>query len=258
MISRETAFAESLQRIRRIAREQGNCISEEQVKEEFSDLEFNDAQLQMVYDYLEKHHVGIGEPADPEAGLTEEERSYLQVYLDGLEALPVYSDGERRAYTISAMAGDALSGQRLTESYLKDVADIAKLYSGQGILLEDLIGEGNVALAMGVEMLLSGAGGSEGGGRKPDEVEGILVRGIMDAMEALIREKTDQEKRDRKVADKVNKVADRARELAEELQRKVTPQELARESGLSLDSVEDAMRISGFQIEDIEYAKDGL
>ena len=40
MVSREAAFAESLQRIRRIAREQGNCISEEQVKEEFSDLEF--------------------------------------------------------------------------------------------------------------------------------------------------------------------------------------------------------------------------
>ena len=58
---------------------------------------------------------------DPDAGLTEEERSYLQIYLDGLEALPVYSDGERRAYTISAMAGDRVAGQRLTESYLKHV-----------------------------------------------------------------------------------------------------------------------------------------
>lgn len=263
MISREVAFAESLQRIRRIAREQGNCISEEQVKEEFFDLEFNDAQLQMVYDYLEKHNVGIGELADPEAGLTEEERNFLQIYLDGLEALPVYSDGERRAYTISAISGDRLAGQRLTESYLKDVADIAKLYSGQGILLEDLIGEGNVALAMGVEMLVSGARGAADGimcadAEKPDEAEGMLVKGIMDAMEALIRENTDKEKRDRKVADRVNKVADRARELAEELQRKVTPLELARESGLSLDSVQDAMRISGFQIEDIEYAEDSI
>lgn len=269
MVSREAAFAESLQRIRRIAREQGNCISEEQVKEEFSDLEFNDAQLQMVYDYLEKHKVGIGEPVDPDAGLTEEERSYLQIYLDGLEALPVYSDGERRAYTISAMAGDRVAGQRLTESYLKDVADIAKLYSGQGILLEDLIGEGNVALATGVEMLMSGAGGPAGsrmqakaGGLtqagKPDEAEGMLVKGIMDAMEALIQENADQDKRDRKVADKVNKVADRARELAEELRRKVTPEELARETGISLRSIQDAMRMSGFQIEDIAYAKDSL
>lgn len=267
MISREMAFAESLQRIRRIAREQGNCISEEQVKEEFSDLEFNDAQLQMVYDYLEKHKVGIGEPADPDAGLTEEERNYLQNYLDGLEALPLYSDGEKRAHAISAVAGDRLAAQRLTESYLKDVVDIAKLYSGQGILLEDLIGEGNVALAMGVEMLVSGAGGLADreipgeachASGKADEAEGMLVRGIMDAMEALIRDNADQEKEDRKVADRVNKVADKARELAEELHRKVTPEELARETGMSLKSVQDAMRMSGFQIEDIEYAKDSL
>lgn len=305
MISREAAFAESLQRIRRMAREQGNSISEEQVREEFSDLEFNDAQLQMVYDYLEKHNIGIGEPADPDAGLTEEERSYLQNYLDGLETLPVYSDGEKRAHTISAMAGDRLAAQRLTESYLKDVVDIAKLYSGQGILLEDLIGEGNVALTMGVEMLVAGAGRLEssekktsednlpGEGKladgcgattaegmkaaaamnpadgqtsgeaghiagKPDEVEGMLVRGIMDAMEALIQENADQEKKDRKVADKVNKVADRARELAEELHRKVTPEELVQETGMSLKSIRDAMRMSGFQIEDIAYAKDSL
>ena len=93
---------------------------------------------------------------------------------------------------------------------------------------------------------------------KPDEAEGMLVKGIMDAMEALIQENADQDKRDRKVADKVNKVADRARELAEELRRKVTPEELARETGISLRSIQDAMRMSGFQIEDIAYAKDSL
>lgn len=273
MISREAAFAEGLQRIRRIAREQGNCISEEQVKEEFADLEFNDTQLQMVYDYLEKHKIGMGEPADPDAGLTEEERDYLEDYLDGLESLPVLGDGEKRAYTISAMAGDRPAAQRLTESYLKDVVGIAKLYAGQGILLEDLIGEGNMALATGVERLAAGCGvssgerdgaeGKAGTGRPadtgvPDQVEGMLVRCIMDAMESLIEENAVQEKEDRKVAAKVNKVADRARELAEELHRKVTPEELVQETGMSLKSIQDAMRMSGFRIEDIEYAEDGI
>lgn len=243
MVSREAAFAESLQRIRRIAREQGNCISEEQVKEEFSDLEFNDAQLQMVYDYLEKHKVGIGEPVDPDAGLTEEERSYLQIYLDGLEALPVYSDGERRAYTISAMAGDRVAGQRLTESYLKDVADIAKLYSGQGILLEDLIGEGNVAAALGVTML--------GALEHASEVQGMLGRMIMDAMEEYIAENAEEARKDKKILDKVNKVAKAADELYEELHRKVTIEEVMQESGMSRRSIEDAIRMSGNKIESL-------
>ena len=86
----------------------------------------------------------------------------------------------------------------------------------------------------------------------------MLVRCIMDAMESLIEENAVQEKEDRKVAAKVNKVADRARELAEELHRKVTPEELVQETGMSLKSIQDAMRMSGFRIEDIEYAEDGI
>ena len=84
------------------------------------------------------------------------------------------------------------------------------------------------------------------------------MRCIMDAMESLIEENAVQEKEDRKVAAKVNKVADRARELAEELHRKVTPEELVQETGMSLKSIQDAMRMSGFRIEDIEYAEDGI
>lgn len=264
MISNETMFAESLERVRRIAREQGNCIAEEQVREEFYDLELNDAQLQMVFSYLKEHKIGIGEPVNPDTYLTEEERNYLQNYLEELEMLPVLSDGERRAYTLSAMAGDRTAMQQLTESYLKDVADIAKLYTGQGVLLEDLIGEGNVALACGMEMLGAGDGlfwqeeGDSGDIKEPSRVQRILVRRIMDAMEAFIRESADTKKQDSRVADRVNKVADRARALAGELHRKVTPEELMQETGMSLKSIQDAMRMSGFQIEDIAYAKDNI
>lgn len=42
---------------------------------------------------------------------------------------------------------------RLIEIFLPQVAEIAKLYAGQGVFLEDLIGEGNVALTMAAEML---------------------------------------------------------------------------------------------------------
>ena len=35
----------------------------------------------------------------------------------------------------------------LIEIHLADVAEIAKLYAGQGVLLEDLVGEGNLALS---------------------------------------------------------------------------------------------------------------
>ena len=183
--------------------------------------------------------------------LTDEEKDYLQEYLDEVAELPTYTDGEKLAFAMSAMAGEADAQQRLIEIHLADVAEIAKLYAGQGVLLEDLVGEGNLALSFGVTML--------GSLEKPQEVEGMLGKMIMDAMEEYIAEHAENSKIDKRVEDKVNKVADKARELAEELQRKVTIEELMEETGMSRKMIEDAVRMSGFKIEDIDNnAKDSL
>lgn len=249
-MNREVAFARTLEQVRALAKEQGNCIGEEQVKEAFAELGLDEGQLQMVFDYLVKHKVGIGAPVNMDDYLSEEERDYLQDYLDELAELPVYTEGEILAFTVSAMAGEAWAARKLTEAYLKYVADIARLYAGQGVSLEDLIGEGNVALTLGAGML--------GSLEKPEEAQGMLAKMIMDAMEESIQENAVNEKKDKKVADRVNQVADKARELAEELHRKVTPEELAQETGLSAKAVQDAMRMSGWQIEDIAYAEERL
>ena len=247
---KEVLFAKTLEQVRALAKEQGNCVSEEQVREAFETLHLNSDQLQMVFDYLVKHKVGIGQPVNIDDYLTEEEKDYLQNYLDEINGLPLYTDGEIEAYTIASMAGEPDAQQKLIQVYLKDVIDIAKLYAGQGVFLEDLIGEGNVALAMGVSML--------GSLEHPSEAQGMLARLMMNAMEEYIRENVENVKKDKKVEDKVNQVADKAREMAEELHRKVTPKELAQETGMSLKTVLDACRMSGFKIEDIDYAENSL
>ena len=38
----------------------------------------------------------------------------------------------------------------------------------------------------------------------------------------------------------------------------MTPEELMRETGLSMKVIQDAVRMSGYKIEDIEYAEDGI
>ena len=62
---------------------------------------------------------------------------------------------------------------------------------------------------------------------------------------------------DQKIADKVNRVADKAGELSEELRRKVTPRELMEETGLSEKAIKDALRISGYRIEEIDAGERG-
>lgn len=250
-MNQEIVFAQTLEKVRRLAKEQGNCVSEEQVREAFAGLQLKEDQLDMVFDYLTKHNVGIGEAPDRDALLTEEEQDYLQTYLDQVEALPDCSNARSEAYAMAAMAGDKAAGELLIQSCLRDVVDIARLYAGQGVPLEELIGEGNVALALGVETL-AGRGRGERFSGKPSQVSGMLARRIMDACEECIREQADIEVNQRKILKKVNRVADKAGELSGELRRKVTPRELMEETGLSQKAIEDAMRISGYQIEDID------
>ncbi len=240
----EMEFARILEQVRKQAKEQNNCISRQQVKEAFSQLFLEDEQLEMVFDYLKKHKIGIDEPVNLDDYLTESEMDYMEEYRKELALLEEVTSGEREAVILSAMAGEAAAQERLIRIYLPRVLEVARLYAGQGVLLEDLIGEGNVALAMGVTML----GALEHAG----EAEGALIRMIMDAMEVSIEENLQEADKDKKVADKVNKVADKARELAGELHRKVTIEELAEETGMSEKAIEDAMRMSGFAIEDLE------
>ncbi len=243
-MNKELAFAKKLEEIRKLAKEQGNILSKEQVETAFEEIEISKEQLEPVFAYLKGKNIGIGEPVDAEEILTKEDKDYLEEYVESLKELPVLTDGEKRAYAMSAIAGDEVGKLNMINFFLPQVVDIAKLYSGQGVLLEDLIGEGNVALAAGVEML--------GCLEEPDEVDGMIGKMIMDAMEDYISENSEAQKADRKVVDKVNQISDQAKELAEALQRKITVEELADETGISEEEIREAIKFSGNKIEYFE------
>lgn len=243
-MEQEQIFLQKLTELKETARLQGHMLSKEQADDFICELSLKDDQVQLLYDYFRKNHIGIGEALKEEEFLSREEQSYLDVYLAELDKLPPADDSQKRAVCMSAMAGDGAAKKRLIEIYLPDVVEIAKLYAGQGVYMEDLIGEGNVALALGAELL--------GALEKPEEVSGTLAKMIMDAMEDYIGENADAKKVSQKVLSRVKKVAQQAKELAGELRRRVTVEELTEESGLSEKEIRDAMRISAGGIEDID------
>lgn len=243
-MNKELEFAKKLEVVRKLAKAQGNMLSKEQVEEAFGEIDITGAQLEPVFAYLKTKNIGIEEPMNIEEILTPEDKDYLTEYVESLKELPTFSDGEKRAYAMSAMAGEADGKLNMINLFLPQVVDIAKLYSGQGVLLEDLIGEGNVALATGVEML--------GCLEEPEEVDGMLGKMIMDAMEDYIAENTEAKKADMQVVDKVNNISDQAKELAESMQRKITVEELAAETGINEEEIREAIKFSGNKIEYFE------
>ena len=80
-MEREILFAKTLEQVKKQGRAEGNRISKEQVREAFVPLALDEAQLSLVYDYLEKHHIGVDQEASVEIELTKEETDYLEEYL---------------------------------------------------------------------------------------------------------------------------------------------------------------------------------
>lgn len=242
--NKEKEFAEILKLVTRTARENKNTISKEQIDLAFSELDLDEKQLNMVYDYLKSHKIGVGEDADFDEDLSQEEKNYLDDYIESLASLNKLNNGELEAVQMSAIAGDKDAQERLIENYLPLVVDVARMYSEQGVFIEDLIGEGNVALTKGVTML-DAVG-------EPKEVEAFLYKMMLDAMEKIIQENLTEDAGMQKVLTLVNEVADKAKELSDDLRRKVTVEELMEETGWEEDKIRDAIKFSGDNIEDID------
>lgn len=248
-IKKEQLFLARLQETVKKARENGGSITEQALREQFRDLSLTEDQMEQVRAYLAAGKIGIGQAPGPEEVLTEEEHNYLEDYLEMIRAIPAPSDGMMDAICLSAMAGEKDAQRQLIEAMLPRVVDIARLYAGQGVLLEDLIGTGNEALTIGVTLLAPL--------ESPREVSGFLGRRIMDSMEDLISANLDEKAVGKEIEDRVNRVADLARELADTLMRKVTPEELAHEGEVTIEEIQEAVRLSGGKIEDLDLKKQG-
>lgn len=245
----EKEFRSQLMESMKLARKQGMCLSEEQIHSFFPDIQQGSEQMGFLLEYYKNQKIGVGDRKEVEEYLSMEDRNYLEEYLNGISALESMEPEELKAVMLSAVAGDQDAKAVLIQQFLPKTAELAKLYAGQGVMLEDLIGEGNMAL-------LEAAGQMEcldTDGDILEETEGFLGNYMMKAMERLINEELEKKNDDEEVLKKVNQVADAARELSEELRRKVSPEEIcANYEAITMDDVEAAMQISANLIDTIE------
>ena len=75
----------------------------------------------------------------------------LQLYLEEIGKIPLLADSEVIELARRLEGGDPDARQRLVNDNLRLVVAIAKRYQGRGVLLEDLVQEGNLGLIRAVE-----------------------------------------------------------------------------------------------------------
>lgn len=243
-MSEQSEFIKRIGELTELAEEQENVIFDEQIDAIFPEAAEDSEKRKVLLDYLKEKRIGVNEKMDSDDLMTEDEKNYLDFYIEDIKGSTDLNPGEREAFRLAAIHGDEKAAQIVLKDYLLNVIDIAKLYAGQGVLIEDLIGEANIALVMNLENL--------GALEKASEVDGFFGKICMDTMQDMIAARMDEMSEGEKMVKKVEKVSKEAKALAALLGRKVTVEELAQESKMSVNYINNALKLCGNKIEEIE------
>ena len=198
-----------------------------------SDLDTQSPAADLVRVYLN----GIGKTAlltaEDEVELAKriEAGLYAQHLLDTRKRL-----GEKRKNALATIATDGRAARsHLLEANLRLVVSLAKRYTGRGMPLLDLIQEGNLGLIRAME--------------KFDYTKGFKFSTYATwwIRQAITRGMADQSRTIRlpvHLVEQVNKLARIKREMHQTLGREATDEELAEESGIPVEKINDLLEHS--------------
>ena len=192
----------------------------------------------------------------------EEDEKYLKIYLQDISGIQPMTDVTRSYLLMNIVEdNDKESLKLLTESYLEKIASWIEPFRGKGVLACDLVQEANLAMTayIGQQEWLNNYEWKdkikEGG---QEDLLNVL-KGIDEAVKELIEGSlnmlTDVNMVSGKILNKVNLVNDWGTRLKEELGRKPTVEEVAKNMGVAENVVLEAIRLSSETIEDIKYEK---
>ena len=159
----------------------------------------------------------------------------VRMYLREIGKIPLLSFDQELELAKEILNGSEEAKQKLSESNLRLVVSIAKKYVGRGMLLLDLIQEGNMGLIKAVE--------------KFDYTKGykFSTNATWWIRQAITRAIADQARTIRipvHMVETINKLIRTSRHLLQQLGREPTPEELAQEMEMPLDKVIEIQKIA--------------
>lgn len=238
----QAKFRTALAALSASAQQKGRKLTREEVQEFFRDMGLKPDQYPLVYTYLASKRIQVEgvelpEVTGEEAPYTEEEQEFLRQYRRDIRYVKRQRQEDLPKLFQQAADGEVSAKRLLTEHYMGMVLELAEEYAHQGLLLQDLVQEGNLGLMVGIDTL----GLTEEG----LAWEAHLTEEIHRAIRRALDEHEGARSTGEQVAEKLNKLADSIAELTEDLGRDVTPDELSVYLDMPVEEIEDLLRIAG-------------
>ena len=252
-LTREQA-QQKVKEILDLARNEKKTISYQEVMNKLSELDIDADAIDAVFETLESEGINVvsgsddeavamaQEAAEPELDLSVPEGISIddpvRMYLKEIGKVPLLTADEEIDIAKKMLEGgpDAeFAKKKLAEANLRLVVSIAKRYVGRGMLFLDLIQEGNLGLIKAVE--------------KFDYPKGFKFSTYATwwIRQAITRAIADQARTIRipvHMVETINKLIRVSRQMLQELGREPSPEEIAKEMGISDAKVREIMKIA--------------
>ena len=251
----KTNFMETLRLVVELTKTSNEPLSKEEVMSYFNDIELTKEQQDLVYQYVLKpkdeieleeetegvdlDNASIQEEESGELGESEEpeEKSvFFDMYQEDIKSLPVVSKEEERELYAKLAGGDHSVIAKLSDIWLPRVVEIMDNYDKHQVNKEDLLQEGNLGLLSVLSRLV--------GDLEVIKVEQYIEESIMKAMEDYIDESMDDKDWESTVVAKATLIHEALEVLAKDLGRVPTTQELSTYTRISIEEIEDIMKLS--------------
>lgn len=158
----------------------------------------------------------------------------LSLYLEELKQIPALEAEEEAVLLEKLRAGDARARKRLTEGYLGTALAEIQPFVGS-MEAGELIGVANLALTAALcdEKILEST-----------VLRDTIKQKVHTALEEAVRENRQSDTAEQTLADRMNALTELSSELAAELGREASPEELASRFDIPLDEVQRLLAMS--------------
>ena len=236
-------FREMLSEIKKAANETGDVITQDKIKEILSGIPLEEEHFKLIYNYLSEQNIRVVDSLEELEEQPQEDGGSLALYLDELMSLEREVTEDERELMLQAMEQEAGAKERLIESYLPLICEMASGYEGDDVLAEDLIQEGNLGLLMAIESL------GQLKNERPAACRAHIINSINEAMEQMIDSSRKTKKMDEGIVSRVSHLDEAIRNLERDLEHKVSAEELSAYLEMPLEEIRDVLRMAGDQIE---------
>lgn len=232
-------------------------LTYQEIMDRLSPFELDPEQIDEFYEYLNEQGIEVvgeaEEPIDLEGGDAldlDESLDYdddlnlpadvkindpVRMYLKEIGRVPLLTAEEEIELAKRIEQGDEEAKKRLAEANLRLVVSIAKRYVGRGMLFLDLIQEGNMGLIKAVEKFDY---------RKGYKFSTYATWWIRQAITRAIADQARTIRIPVHMVETINKLIRVSRQLLQELGREPTPEEIAKEMGMTPEKVREIMKIA--------------